>query len=58
MRKEVRSSLEYTCMEMSSYRCRRAKELPEAFLRRPYKYTIAETKDETQEKLHEFDYLK
>ena len=58
MKKETRSSLEYACMEMSSYQTRRPKLLPEAFLRRPYQYTIAETKDDTQEKLHEFDYLK
>lgn len=28
------------------------------FLRKPYSGTSAETKDDTQERLHEFDYLK
>ena len=58
MKKNETSSLEYACMEMRSYQTKRPRQLPEAFLRRPYQYTIAETKDDTQEKLHEFDYLK
>lgn len=58
MKKEGRSSLEYACMEMDSYKTRRAKEFPAAFLRPAYKYTAAEVKDQTQEKLHEYDYLK
>ena len=58
MKKETRSSLEYACMEMTSYKTKRTKLLPEAFLRRPYQYTVAETKDRTQEQLHEYDYLK
>lgn len=58
MRKETRSDLEYACLEMKGYKTKRSKLLPEAFLRRPYQYTKAETKDATQEKLHEKDYLK
>ena len=55
----TKTSLEYACMEMNSFQHRkRGKLFPDAFLRKPYKYTKAETKDDTQEKLHERDYLK
>ena len=50
------TSLEYACTYMTSYQHRRAKLLPEAFLRPAYKYTIAEVKDHTQEEMHEYDY--
>ena len=56
MKKNKTSSLEYACMEMSSYQTKRPKLYPDAFLRKPYKYTKAETKDDTQENLHEYDY--
>lgn len=52
-----RSDLEYACMEMQKYKRRRTG-VNEAFLRKPYQYTKAETKDDEQEKLHEYDYLK
>lgn len=43
--------------------CKRAKEeleipLTDDFLRKPYQYTTAETKDDTQENMHKYDYLK
>ena len=56
--KMEKTSLEFACMEMSSYQTRRTKLLPEAFLRPAYKYTIAEVKDRTQEEMHEYDYRK
>jgi hypothetical protein len=37
---------------------KKSKELIPFFTRRPYMGTAAETKDLTQEKLHEFDYRK
>jgi hypothetical protein len=37
---------------------KKSKELSPFFTRRPYMGTAAETKDLTQEKLHEFDYRK
>ena len=52
-----RSDLEYACLEMQKYKKRRSFINP-AFLRKAYQYTSAECKDETQEKLHEYDYLK
>ena len=56
MRKETRSNLEYACLSMESFRSKRKKLLPEAFLRPAYKYTVAEVKDRTQEEMHEYDY--
>lgn len=56
MKKETKSSLEFACMDMKLYKENKKKGLSEAFLRKPYQYTIAETKDDTQGKLHEFDY--
>ena len=58
MRKETRTKLEYACLEMGKFKQKRSKLYPEAFLRRPYQYTKAETKDRTQELMHEKDYLK
>lgn len=57
MKEKRRTDLAYACMEMQSYKKRR-REQNAAFLRVPYKYTSAEVKDDTQTKLHEYDYLK
>lgn len=57
MKEKKRTDLAYACMEMQSYKKRR-REQNAAFLRVPYQYTSAEVKDDTQTKLHEFDYLK
>lgn len=53
-----RSELEWACLEMQSLTNRRKPRLSPDFLRRPYAGTSAETKDDTQEKLHEYDWLK
>lgn len=47
----------YACMEMIRHKFKKY-DLSDAFLRKAYKYTKAEIKDDTQENLHEFDYLK
>lgn len=57
MKEKKRTSLQYDCMEMQKYKKRR-NDSNTAFLRVPYQYTSAEVKDDTQTKLHEFDYLK
>lgn len=54
-----RSEAEYDWMEGKKHQSRRrALELKPAFLRKPYAGTSAETKDNTQQELHEYDYLK
>lgn len=55
--KKQRSGLEYACMEMNRFK-RKNSGLKTAFLRKPYQYTKAETKDEKQAKMHEIDWLK
>ena len=55
--KKQRSGLEYACMEMTRHKYK-VSDLKTAFLRKPYQYTKAETKDEKQAKMHEFDWLK
>lgn len=52
-----RTALQYACMEMQKYK-KKYIDYNSPFLRKPYQYTSAECKDDTQEKLHEFDYLK
>lgn len=53
-----RTEQEYDFMEGGKHRNKReVHSLKAAFLRKPYQYTSAETKDDTQEKLHEYDYL-
>lgn len=56
-----RTSQEYDWMEGKKHQAqsrKRALALSPAFLRKPYAGTSAEPKDDTQEKLHEFDYVK
>ena len=53
-----KSALEWACMGMHQQYDSRKKELSPFFLRRPYSGTAAETKDATQERLHEYDYRK
>ena len=53
-----RTEQEYDWMEGSKHRNKRQVwSLTRDFLRKPYQYTSAETKDDTQEKLHDKDYL-
>jgi len=54
-----RTEQEYDWMEGSKnqYKHKRP-QLSSFFLRKPYEGTSAETKDNTQEELHEYDYLK
>ena len=53
-----RTEQEYDFMEGGKHRNKReVHSLKTAFLRKPYQYTSAETKDDTQEKLHEYDFL-
>ena len=53
-----RSEQEYDWMEGAKYKDKRpGQELKADFLRRPYSGTKAETKDRSQEKRHEKDYL-
>ena len=53
-----RSDLEYACMEMEQFKQGRFRELSPFFLHKAYSGTKAEVKDDTQEKLHEFDWRK
>ena len=53
-----KSALAWACIGMHQQYDLRKKELSPFFLRRPYSGTAAETKDSTQEKLHQFDYRK
>lgn len=53
-----KSDLELDCMELQKHRTQKDRFLKEAFLRKPYAGTKAETKDDTQQKLHKYDYLK
>lgn len=55
---EKRSELEWACLELERYKTRRKAQLSDSFLRRPYSGTSAEPKDDEQEKLHEYDWLK
>ena len=49
----------YDMMEGRKYGSKRpAVQLSPFFLRKPYSGTTAETKDNTQEKMHEYDYRK
>ena len=49
----------YDMMEGRKYGSKRpAVQLSPFFLRKPYSGTSAETKDNTQERLHEYDYRK
>lgn len=57
MQDEYRDGLEWACINMKPYVKKRPKTLPEAFLRPAYKYTKSETKDKTQENMHDKDYL-
>lgn len=50
-----RTELQYICMMSGRTK---DEQLKAAFLRKPYQYTKAETKDDTQTKLHEYDYRK
>jgi len=58
MKTNKKTALEWACMGMHQQYDKRKTELSPFFLRRPYSGTAAETKDATQEKLHEYDYLK
>lgn len=50
---------EYDWMEGCKHSSKRKRPmLSPFFLRKPYAGTTAESKDDTQDKLHEFDYLK
>ncbi len=54
-----RTNQEYDWMEGSKNQSKYKKpKLSPFFLRKPYEGTTAEPKDDTQERLHEFDYLK
>lgn len=53
-----RSELEWACLEMQAFKSRRRPRLSDSFLRRPYAGTSAEPRDDAQEKLHEYDWLK
>lgn len=54
-----KEALGYACLGMHKQQYyKKPKELSPFFTRRPYMGTAAETKDYTQEKLHEFDYRK
>lgn len=54
-----RTDQEYDWMEGHKNSTNRKKQnLSPFFLRKPYEGTTAEPKDNTQERLHEFDYLK
>ena len=50
-----RTDLQYVCMMSGRTR---NEQLKAAFLRKPYQYTKAGCKDDTQAKLHEYDYRK
>ena len=45
------------CLERQGLHDPKRKGLSESFLRKPYSGTKAETKDEQQTKLHEFDWM-
>ena len=53
-----KSELQFDCMIYQHLKTQHGRAVNEAFLRKPYQYTSAEPKDETQEKLHEYDYRK
>ena len=53
-----KSALAYACLEMAQYKHKRFQELSPFFLRKAYSGTSAEVKDDTQEKLHEYDWRK
>lgn len=55
--KKRRSELEYDCMEDIGYYDPRRNQLSDAFLRKPYEGTKAETHDDTQSQLHEYDWM-
>lgn len=53
-----RTEQEYDYMENNKYRNKRmVTSLTPDFLRKPYQYTSAETKDDQQEKMHDKDWL-
>jgi len=53
-----KDGLSYACLDMNKLESEKYKPLSPFFLRKPYFGTSAETKDFTQEILHENDYLK
>ena len=54
-----RNEQRYDMMEGRKYGAKRTNtQLSPFFLRKPYSGTVAETKDNTQERLHEYDYRK
>lgn len=53
-----KSALAYACLEMAQYKHKRFHALSPFFLRKAYSGTSAEVKDDTQEKLHEYDWRK
>ena len=55
---QYKTDLELDCMEMQKYKRYRGLGVNDNFLRKPYQYTKAEIKDDTQEKLHENDWLR
>ena len=55
---DTRSQLRFDCMIHQQLRKRHGVSVNDAYLRKPYQYTKAEPQDNTQEKLHEFDYRK
>ena len=54
-----RNEQRYDMMEGRKYGAKRTNtQLSPFFLRKPYSGTVAETKDSTQEKIHEYNYRK
>lgn len=54
---DIERNLQLSCLERQGWTDPRRKGLSESFLRKPYSGTKAETKDNQQTKIHEFDWM-